>query len=158
MIVGTIVIVVMPSIVIVAAIMVMVVTILVIVLIAVFVVLLHQERHLRGQEDVSQRQLMRFGDLDAVFVLGSKDHRLVGTPRELALHRAEVGFDRVGHPLTNRPLDQLPPNPQRVRFVEEDCLQLGRVFGLADHAEDDAGAILLHLDGGRIDIECSGGQ
>ena len=147
------------STVVIVIIMVVVMTFAVIVLIVVVVVVFfHQEGQLGGDEHILEWQFVSLGDLDAVFVLGGKDDRLVGTPRQLSFDRTEVGLNGVRRPLTDRAFDHLAANAERVGFIENDRLHFGGIFVLADHAEDHTGAVLLHLDRGRVDIERSGGE
>ena len=47
----------------------------------------------------------------------------------------------------------MPTDAEGAGFVEQDRFQRGHIVGVAEDAQDHAGAILLHLNGGRVNVE-----
>ena len=136
-------------------------TVMVVVMIMFIVVIIFffkMERELGGHVDVTKGQIMGFGDFDAIVVLGFEDRWLFVSPADFPFDRTEIGFNRIAHSLADRALDSLPTDSKRLRFAEQDCLELPDVFKLGNHTERNCRAILLHLNRGRKNIECPGGK
>src|SRR5689334_20622288 len=107
---------------------------------------------------VAQGNALLAGDAGAVLVLGGEVRLVPFRPAELAAHRAPRRLDRVRTALELVALGGVAADAERRRLPEEDGFERGEVRFLGEDAEHDAGAVFLHLDRRREDIEGASGK
>ena len=135
---------------------VMIVVMIMFVIIVIF--FFEMKCELSSHINIPQRQVVSFRDFDAIVVFGFEDRRLFVSPADLPFDRAEIGFDGIAHPFADRTLDSLSTNSKRLRFAEQDCFELADILKLGYHTERNRRPVFLHLNRGRKDIECPGGE
>ena len=92
---------VMIMIMVVVVVVIVIVVAIAIIIIIVVVIFFRVKCELSRQKHLTQGDLVRFCNLDTVFVFRRENRRFFFSPSDFSLDRAEVCFDGVGHPFSD---------------------------------------------------------